>query len=101
MKLEQIHILTCAKFIYNCYRSITYANFRSRLIQNSEIHSYNTRISSNLRAPFERLDSGRDSFLVKGIDIWNKLPEYIKKANSMIYFKGKLKQWLIEATQSS
>ena len=101
LKLEQIHTLSCAKFIYNCYRSITYANFRSRLIQNSEIHSYNTRISSNLRTPFERLDSGRDSFLVKGIDIWNKLPDYIKKANSMIYFKGKLKQWLIEATQSS
>ena len=57
LKLEQIHILSCAKFIYNCYKLDIYTYFRARLVLNSQIHHYNTRISSNLRAPFERLES--------------------------------------------
>ena len=65
LKLEQIHTLTCAKLIFNCYKSITYSNSRDSLNKNSQIHHYNTRISSNLRASFERLDTGRISFLVK------------------------------------
>ena len=78
LKLGQIHILSCAKFIYKCYRSCTYSNFRARLIQNSQIHDHDTRIASDLRAPYERLDSGLNSFFIKGIEIWNKLPCDIK-----------------------
>ena len=96
LNLEQIHIISCAKFIYNCYKTNSYPNFRSRLTLNSDIHDYNTRISSNLRSPFERLDSGRKSFLIKGIKIWNKLPDGIKSANSIIYFKSKLIKWVSE-----
>ena len=36
LKLEQIHILSCAMFIYNCFKSNTYLNFRVRLLQNSK-----------------------------------------------------------------
>ena len=96
LNLEQIHFISCAKFIYNCYKTNSCPNFSSRLILNSDVHDYNTQISSNLRTPFERLDSGKKSFLVKGIKIWNKLPDYIKSANSIIYFKSKLKKWVFE-----
>ena len=66
LKLEQIHNLSCAKFIFNCYNTNVYQNFRVRLIQNSEIHGHDTRISSQLRPPFERLDSGINSFFCQG-----------------------------------
>ena len=95
MKLEQIHILNCAKFIFNCYKKDIYTKFKARLILNSQIHQYNTRISSNLRTPFERLDSGINSFFIKGINIWNKLPHNIKLANSILYFKTNVKKWVI------
>ena len=98
LKLEQIHILSCAKFIFNCYTSTVYQNFRERLIQNSEIHDHNTRISSQLRAPFERLESGLNSFFIKGINIWNKLPDDIKSSNNIVYFKSRLKKFLLGTT---
>ena len=98
LKLDQIHILSCAKFIFNCYSNITYSNFRARLIQSSQIHHYNTRNKSDLRPPFERLDSGLKSFFIKGIDIWNKLADDIKSANNIIYFKSKIKKWLLDST---
>ena len=88
LKLGQIHIISCAKFIYN---SCTYSNFRARLIQNSQIHDHDTRIASDLRAPYERLESGLNSFFIKGIQIWNKLHGDIKSANSIIYFKYRLR----------
>ena len=95
MKLEQIHILNCAKFIFNCYKKDIYTQFKARLILNSQIHQYNIRISSNLRTPFERLDSGINSFFIKGINIWNKLPHNIKLANSILYFKTNVKKLVI------
>ena len=98
LKLGQIHILSCVKFIYNCYKSCTYSNFRARLIQNSQIHDHNTRIASDLRAPYERLEIGLNSFFNKGIKIWNKLPSDIKSANSIIYFKYRVKKWIFEST---
>ena len=70
------------------------------MIQNSEIHDHDTRISSQLRTPFERLDSGIKSFFVKGIKIWNKLPIDIKSAKDIIYFKCKLKKYLLESVLS-
>ena len=98
LKLGQIHILSCAKFIYNCYKSNTYLNFRVRLIQNSQIHHYSTRISTNLRAPYERLEIGINSFFVKGIKIWNKIPYDIKSANTILYFKQNIKKWILDNT---
>ena len=98
LKLSQIHILSCAKFIYKCYTSCTYSNFRGRLILNSDIHKHDTRIASDLRAPFERLEIGLNSFFIKGIKIWNKLPADIKTANSIIYLKYRLKKWVLETT---
>ena len=43
LTLNQMHTLNCAKFIYNCYNSSTYINFKYRLIQNSQIHHYKTK----------------------------------------------------------
>ena len=98
LKLEQIHILSCTKFIYNCFKSKTYQNFRARLLQNSDIHEYNTRNSTDLRPPFERLESGIKSFFIKGIKYWNRLPNEIKSANSFHYFKSKMKKLLLDNT---
>ena len=63
---------------------------------NTQIHKYDTRISSQLRTPYERLDSGINSFFVKGIKIWNILPIDIKSVKNIIYFKSKIKKYLLE-----
>ena len=96
LTLNQMHKLNCAKFIYNCYNSKTYANFKNRLILTSQIHHYNTRNRSNLRTPYARLQICLNSFLIKGINIWNELPDNIRQANTMSYFKSKVKKLLLK-----
>ena len=97
LTLNQMHTLNCAKFIYNCYNSSTYINFKYRLIQNSQIHHHNTRNRADLRPPFARLQISLNSFMIKGITIWNKLPDNIKQAHTIAYYKSKLKKLLLES----
>ena len=87
--------LTSVKFIYNCYNSIAYVNFRDRLVQNSQIHHYNTRTKTKVRTPFARLQICQNSFLIKGINIWNELPDAVKQAKTMLYLKSKVKKLLL------
>ena len=97
LTLNQMHTLNCAKFIYNCYNSNTYINFKDRLIQNSQIHHYNTRNREDLRPPYARLQISLNSFMIKGITIWNKLPDNIKQAHTIAYYKSKFKKLLLES----
>ena len=68
------------------------------MIQNSQIHQYNTRRRDDLRTPFERLELCRNSFVIKGIKLWNDIPNDIKLANSMHYFKTKVKKRILDST---
>ena len=97
MKLNQIYEFNCAKFMYNCFNSVSYSNFKSIMIQNSQIHTYNTRQRGELRTPFERLELCRNSFIIKGIRLWNDIPIEIKRANSMLYFKSKIKKRILNS----
>ena len=67
------------------------------MIYNSQIHQYNTRIRDDLRIPYERLELCRNSFVVKGIKLWNDIPNEIKLANSMQYFKSKIKKRMLDS----
>ena len=97
LKLSQIWELNCAKFVYNCFNSTAYSNFKDIMIQNSQIHQHNTRRRNDLRTPFERLELCRNSFVVKGIKLWNDIPKEIKLANSMQYFKSKIKKRMLDS----
>ena len=96
LKLSQIWEVNCAKFVYNCFNLSAYSNFKDTMIFNSQIHQYNTRISNDVRPPSERLELCRRSFVVTGINIWNDLPNEIKHANSMHYFKSKIKKRILD-----
>ena len=61
------------------------------------IHQYNTRSvnSGNLILPKMRTLKGQTSFAFSGAQIWNTLPEYLKRAQSIESFQEKLKQFLL------
>ena len=98
LKLNQIHEINCAIFLYKCFHYKTYYNFKMTMITNSQIHPYYTRRRNDLRTPFQRLQLGVNSFITTGIIIWNKIPISIKHANSIFYFKSKMKNMLINST---
>ena len=90
LKIEQIYKVNCAQFIYKCYNTNLFNEFRSKLITQSEIHNYNTRGNSQLRLPFTKLKKLQQSFFYVGIKMWNEIPIPIKLANSLVSFKRKL-----------
>ena len=98
LKVKQIFKLNCAKFIYKCYNSNLFPDFRSKLVLQNEIHSYNTRGNSRIRLPYERLIICRNSFFHTGISIWNDIPPEIKDAKHIYFFRRKMLQHLLSQT---
>ena len=87
LKIEQIYKVNCAQFIYKCYNTNIFNEFKSKLITQREIHNYNTRGNSQLRLPFTKLKKYQQSFFYVGIKMWNEIPSSIKLANSLVFFK--------------
>ena len=56
LKINQLYKMNCVQFIYKCFNSNIFNDFKSRLTMHNAIHNYNTRGNTHLRLPFERLN---------------------------------------------
>ena len=88
LKIEHIYKVNCAQFIYKCYNTNLFNEFKSKLITQREIYNHNTRGNSQLRLPFTKLKKYQQSFFYVGIKMWNEIPSSIKLANSLVFFKS-------------
>ena len=95
LTVPEIYEYNCTKFIYQCYNNKTYTNFKNKLVKNSDIHSHNTRSKDSIRKPRVRLHKFINSFLYKGIDMWNELPDRIKLIKTFDSFKIAAKAFVI------
>ena len=98
LKLLQVHEIynfNCAKFIYQCHNNNSLKNFKSKLLTNSNYHDYNTRNKDSLRKPKGRLKQFTNSFMSRGIDIWNTLHYNIKNCTTIMSFKVHLKGYMM------
>ena len=100
LTVPKIYDYNCVKFIFQCYNNSKYSFFRSKLLTNSDFHSYETRNKNLLRKPFVRLNRFSNSFLTKGMDIWNNLPDKIKAVKSFNSFKISAKNYMFEPNES-
>ena len=89
--MEEIYILRCTKFIFQCYNNTNYSIFKDRLRLNSSFHRYETRSGDLLRKPRDRLHQFNNSFLNRGIENWNSLPSEIKTSKTLAPLKSKYK----------
>ena len=96
LTVPKIYDYNCTKFIFLCYNNKSYSYFRSKLQKNSDFHTYETRSRGLLRKPFVRLKKFSNSFLTKGMDIWNILPNEIKTAKSLDSFKIAAKSYMFD-----
>ena len=71
-------------------------SFQNYYDYNRDFHSYNTRYRNDLHATAFRLDVRKFSIRIAGRDLWNQLPNEIKKAKTIHHFKRKLKYHLVE-----
>ena len=65
LKLKQFHELNCPIFIYKCFNSTAYANFKIMMITSSQIHQYNTRNRDDIRPLHHRLQLGATLSLIR------------------------------------
>ena len=93
--IESNNIFQVACFIFDFFQNNLPECFHNYLVSNCEIHSYNTRSSHDLHAPFARTDIRQSSIKYRGPKIWNSLPPQIKVPSSKQLFKTKLKQHLV------
>ena len=95
LTINKMFMLNCLVFIYKCLKCNRYPTFKSRIIRNSDVHSYNTRGNNSFVPPRERLELCRKSFFVKGIKLWNLLGNECKSAVSYFTFRRIVKKELL------
>ena len=85
---RQIHK---AQIVYKSLNGLAPNYLSSKLIQRSDITSYNLHDSENkLAVPLPRTNYYKNSFIYSGAILWNSLPSSIRKAKSLAIFRQML-----------
>jgi len=91
LTVQQLHFFETAKFVHSVYN-----NFSPNIFQNyfqTISHSYSTRTRQNntYALPQPRTERGKRSCVFTGVNIWAKVPQYMKSFQK-ISFKYHLKR---------
>jgi len=65
--------------------------FQNYFLFNNDIHSYNTRLATNIHLPRADTSYGQRSVSYEGVNLWNYLPEDLKSISPINKFKEHLK----------
>ena len=96
LTIFQLYLYNCSLFAHKCIQQNLYPQFKQKITQNCNIHSYRTRHGNNfILKTRPRLELIQRSFLYTGIKVWNKLDVSITKHKNYYTFKMKLKRFLI------
>ena len=63
---------------------------------NSYVHSHYTRFSNHIHVPYGRLDIKRFSFKISDANLWNSLPDMLKRSNTIHLFKRNFRKYLFD-----
>ena len=86
LKIHDIHdyLLAIEGYKANIQQKFTYPS-----------HSYETRSSAYPISNYQRLTSAQKSLSYSVPQMWNKLPEHVKTASSLVVFKKRCKEYLL------
>ena len=98
---KDMNILTMAKFyilkvhIFMYIENNTLSElFSSMFTENSQIHTYPIRTSSNLHIPIGNLKMFYRTVLYSGVKIWNNIKSKINISSNFLHYKFNLRQYL-------
>lgn len=92
LPLSLLHKYEICVLFYKIINKRIKCNFT--LITVSDIHNHHTRQRSNLHVVLTRTSVARDSTMMKGINLYNSLPQNIKEERSFNIFKSKIRSYL-------
>ena len=96
LNIFDINKLQAGCFVYkslNCLLPLTFDNY---FLQNSLLHTHNTRSHSSLHLFYHRTKARSNCIKIFGSKFWNSLPVPIRESNSIYIFKRKLKSYLLK-----
>ena len=96
LSVTEIYSYMVGIFMYNYIHGILPTTFSDYFERNRNVQQCNTRQADDLRVPFARLNVRIFSIKIRGAQVWNSLPQYIKSATSINDFKNKLRNFLID-----
>ena len=68
---------------------------------NSDVHTHDTRFSNHIHVPYGRLDIRRFGFKISGGNLWNSLPDMLKKCNTIHLFKRNFRNYLFDKKRNA
>ena len=83
-------------FVYQCLNGCVPDIFNDFYTRNRNVHGRNTRQASDLHVPYGRLDIRQNSMKIHGANMWNSIPVNIKMSESIIVFKQRLLNFLLD-----
>ena len=96
MSLSNINVYMTCIFVYQCLDGCTPDIFNDFYASNRNVHDHETRQACDLHVPYGRLDIRRNSMKIHGANMWNSIPENIKKSDSINVFKQRLRNYLLD-----
>ena len=96
MSLSNINVYMTCIIVYQCLDGCAPDIFNDFYTGNRNVHDHETRQACDLHVyvPYGRLDMRRNSMKIHGANMWNSIPENIKKSESINYFKQRLRNSL-------
>ena len=79
MSLSNINFYMTCIFVYQCLDGCAPDIFNDFCASNRNVHDHETRQACDLHVPYGRLDIRRNSMKIHGANMWNSIPENIKK----------------------
>lgn len=96
LNIYELNMYFTALFMYSYFDDKPPMFYRGYFTTNNKIHSYDTRIASNISIHFtyKRTNYGTFSLKYQGAIVWNSLPANIKESKSYKTFKNSLKTYI-------
>ena len=79
-------------FMYQCIHKDAPELFLNCFSTNSDYHDHDARHSEDLHVPYGRLDVRKFSIIIHGANVWNSLPNQIKKCSVCTRIQANISQ---------
>ena len=81
--------------MYKCMNNLASSYLSQLFTKRSQTHSFLTKKRDSLQLPRCRTALAQQSFVFRGVTIWNSLPEELRNCSSIVSFKNQLKSELL------
>ena len=96
LNVKNIHDYTVSIFMYKNTDTDHPTLFTNFFQKKSDMHAYSTSRSHDFHVPRSRIDIRKFSIRINGPNVWNSIPDHVRKSFTPSSIKWKLKKYLQE-----